>query len=123
MSIAAAHASAFYREIAITSVIWAIKDDGGYPAPLNADGKRSMPFWSSELRAVKVISEVAAYKNFEVVAIDWVIFCERWVPGLIRDGLLVGVNWSGKIASGYDIDPMELLQNVVFNASKNIIDE
>ena len=83
MSIAAAHASAFYREIAITSVIWTIKDGGGYPAPLNADGKRSMPFWSSELRAVKVVSEVAAYKNFEVVAIDWVIFCERWVPGLI----------------------------------------
>lgn len=27
------------------------------------------------------------------------------MPGLEQDGLLVGVNWSGKNATGYDLDP------------------
>jgi hypothetical protein len=44
--------------------------------------------------------------------IPWETFCAAWVPGLTRDGLLVGVNWSGKRATGYDMEPEELQRNV-----------
>jgi hypothetical protein len=71
-----------------------------------------MPFWSSRARVERVISSVPAYRAFEVVEISWEDFRVRWVPGLTRDGLLVGVNWSGSRATGYDIEPGELLANV-----------
>ncbi|MFC2974688.1 DUF2750 domain-containing protein [Azotobacter bryophylli] len=112
MSIAASHASEFYREVAESGRVWGIKDTGGFPAPINSDGSRAMPFWSSESRALKVIHGVPAYNSFVPVAIEWSIFCERWVPGLVRDGLLAGVNWSGLSAKGFDVSPTHLQRNV-----------
>lgn len=81
MGIAAVHASAFYREVANTGIVWGIKDEAGFPAPMGSDGVRAMPFWSSESRALRIIKNVPAYSGFTPVAIEWSIFCERWVPG------------------------------------------
>ena len=38
MSISAAHAAAFYSEVAEVLSVWTIRDAGGYPAPKNPDG-------------------------------------------------------------------------------------
>ena len=46
------------------------------------------------------------------VEIEWTTFCERWVPGLEKDGLLVGVNWSGDRATGFDVKPRDVVANV-----------
>ncbi|RPH67238.1 MAG: hypothetical protein EHM78_21965 [Myxococcaceae bacterium] len=37
-----------------------------------------------------------------------------WLPGLERDGRLVGVNWSGNTASGYDVTPSEVRARVEY---------
>jgi hypothetical protein len=71
-----------------------------------------MPFWSSLARAKKIIATVPAYASFEVVELSLEEFIENWIPGLERDGLLVGVNWSGVRALGYDIEPGQLLRAV-----------
>jgi len=71
-----------------------------------------MPFWSSSSRAGKVIANVVAYAGFEPVAIGWDEFRDNWLTGLARDGLLVGINWSGKKATGYDLEPHEVKTNV-----------
>jgi hypothetical protein len=34
----------------------------------------------------------------------WEEFRDEWLPELEEDGVLVGVNWSGKKAAGYDLD-------------------
>jgi hypothetical protein len=112
MSAAAMHAQAFYREVAASRVLWGIRDSEGFPAPAGGDGQRAMPFWSSERRARTVIRAVDAYGAFVPVRIDWESFCSRWLPGLIRDDLRVGVNWSGPRATGYDVDPKDLKANV-----------
>lgn len=112
MSISPTQAAAFYREVAESGVVWGIKDAGGFPAPISTGQTRAMPFWSSESRALAVIRGVPAYAGFKPVPIQWPAFCERWVPGLIGDGLLAGVNWSGSTASGFDIEPSELRRNV-----------
>ncbi|WP_081054748.1 DUF2750 domain-containing protein [Burkholderia vietnamiensis] len=112
MSTAASQATAFYREIADSGVIWSVRDDNGFPAPLTCTGRRAMPFWSSEARALVVIQGVAAYYGFRAVAISWNEFRERWVPGLTRDELLAGINWSGPRATGFDILPSDLERNV-----------
>lgn len=66
----------------------------------------------SRERAERVIQTVSAYAAFEVVEMEWTAFCERWMPGLESGGLLVGVNWSGDRATGYDLKPRDVLANV-----------
>ena len=112
MSTSAIQLAAFCKEVAQTRTVWAVKDENGFPAPVGTDGKRTMPFWSSEFRALNLISIAPQFTGFKPVAIDWDIFCERWLPGLERDDLLVGVNWVGVLASGFDLLPSELKANV-----------
>jgi hypothetical protein len=112
MTQSGSQAWAFYREVAACKMLWTVEDDVGYPAPKTAEGRRAQPFWSSQSRAAKVVAEVPAYAAFSPAAIPWDKFCETWVPGLTQDGLLVGVNWSGPRAIGFDMEPEELMRNV-----------
>ena len=108
MSLASAHAAKFFEEIVATGYVWTIRDETGFPTSTNASGETSMPFWSSESRAEKIIAGVAAYNGFvpEKLAID--VFGSRWLTGLERDGLQVGINWSGGRATGYDMRPSDV---------------
>ena len=36
----------------------------------------------------------------------------RWLPGIERDGLIAGLNWSGPRATGYDLTPGELREKL-----------
>ena len=112
MTQSAAQAAAFYRDVAKSRVLWTLEDDEGYPAPLNQEGKRSMPFWSSLARVEKIIKEVPAYAGFRPAQFSWDEFVNRWVPELAAAGELVGVNWSGKLATGYDAEPEAVVRNV-----------
>ena len=112
MSQSASQASSFYKEVADTKKVWTLRDYGGFPAPMNSEGKRSQPFWSSLSRVQKIINDVSAYSSFEPVEISWEDFSKKWVPGLSHEGVLVGVNWSGSRATGYDIEPETIRENV-----------
>lgn len=112
MSVSAAHADAFYKEALSGEAVWTLRDDNGFPAPENPDGRRAMPFWSIESRAANVMSNVEAYSDFAVVRIPLVEWRSRWLPGLERDGLLVGLNWSGTRATGYDLAPGDVEANL-----------
>jgi hypothetical protein len=112
MSQAASQAAAFYREVANNRKVWTIRDAGGYPAPKGASGKRAHPFWSSRSRVETIIKNVPAYAGFTPDEISWGDFCSAWAPGMTKDGLLVGVNWSGKRATGYDLEPGDVVRNV-----------
>lgn len=106
MSHSAMHADSFYKEVAKNLKVWSIRDENGIPAPVGDGGKRAMPFWSSQSRAEKVIITAKAYSRFEIFELDWVVFRDRWLSGLAKDGLNVGVNWSGEKAVGYDVNPI-----------------
>ena len=112
MSQAGSQAWAFYRDVAKQRKVWTIRDDAGFPTSTTRDGKTAMPFWSSLSRVKKIISTVPAYAGFKPYELSWDDFCKAWVPGLTKDGLLVGVNWSGKKAIGYDMEPKRLQDNV-----------
>jgi hypothetical protein len=109
MSQSASQAAAFFVEVTRTGHLWTVRDDGGYPAPMDADGRRSAPFWSSEARVRRVIANVPAYAGFVPDELDLTGWRDRWLPGLRRDGLLVGLNWTGPRATGYDFTPDEVL--------------
>ena len=112
MSQAASQAMAFYRQVAKEKRLWTVRDAGGFPAPMTASGQRAQPFWSSLSRVEKIIKTVPAYREFEPYEISWDDFCKKWVPGLSKDGQLVGVNWSGRRAVGYDLEPERLKLSV-----------
>jgi len=61
-----------------------------------------------------VVATVAAYQGFEPYDIDWADSNEKWMPGLQRDGILVGVKWSGPAAQGYDLEPESVRTNVEY---------
>lgn len=105
MNQSASQASAFYRDVAKHERVWTIRDAGGIPAPVGDRDLRVMPFWSSLQRVNRVVSQAPAYSAFAPVELSWVEFRDRWLPGLARDGLLVGINWSGPRARGYDVEP------------------
>ena len=59
-----------------------------------------------------MIKTVPAYSGFEPFEISWPDFKDSWLPGLQKDGLLVGMNWSGSRLLGYDLKPAEALENI-----------
>jgi Protein of unknown function (DUF2750) len=113
MSQAGSQAWAFYREVAKTRVLWTVKDEDGFPAPLTSEGKRSQPFWSSRSRVERIIASVPAYAGFTPHELSWSEFESEWVPELTRDGTLVGLNWSGPRASGFDIEAERVRRSVL----------
>ncbi|GAA1258622.1 DUF2750 domain-containing protein [Oryzihumus leptocrescens] len=113
MSTAAAHANAFYEEIRTDGLVFTVKDEGGFPAPRNGDGVRAMPFWSKRSRAQAIVDTVPAYSDFQVVELQLDDWTANWLPGLERDGLRLGLNWSGPRATGYDVSVSDFTRNLV----------
>lgn len=112
MGQSASQAHAFYRDVAKNRVVWTIKDSAGFPAPLTSSGSRSQPFWSSKSRIARVRKVAPAYADFEPVEFSWQEFRDRLLPELEKDGLLVGVNWSGKNVTGYDLEPARVREAI-----------
>lgn len=112
MSTSAAQAAAFYDEALREGSVWTIRDSAGYPAPLNPDGERVQPFWSRRSRAERIVAEVPAYAGFVVEELPLERFRERWLTGLERDGIRVGLNWSGTRATGYDVAAADVERNL-----------
>src|SRR5437868_4516424 len=112
MSFSAAHADSFYREVLREGQVWAIKDDNGFPAPSRRDGQRAMPFWSLRSRAESIIDRVEAYARFVPEAITLNVWRERWLVGLAKDGIQVGLNWSGSDATGFDLAAADVARNL-----------
>lgn len=112
MGQSASQAAAFYKDVGKNLKLWTCKDEGGTPAPLTSSGKRAMPFWSSLSRVQKIIKSVPAYSVFEPLELSWKEFVDEWAQDLAQSDLLIGLNWSGKNATGYDLEPQDVIANV-----------
>ena len=83
----------FYREVAASGQLFTILDDQGIPTPKGAEDEQVMPFWSSESKATDFILQNEGYRGFKALSVEWDLFTEKWVPGIAKDDLLVGLNW------------------------------
>jgi hypothetical protein len=108
MSLSGAHRAAFRREAPQEGRVFSIRDEGGYPITRDDDGYRALPFWSKSSRAQRVIGQVPAFAGFDVVDIPLDDWLDRWLPGLEREGVLVGLNWAGPRATGYDLPALSV---------------
>lgn len=114
MSQAASQSAAFFRDVVKTQSVWTVKDDGGFPAPRASSGQRAQPFWSSRSRVSKIIASVPDYANLQPIEITLEDFCKEWLPRLESENILVGVNWSGAQAVGYDLSVSQVQQRIEF---------
>lgn len=119
MSISSIHAHKFYEEVVKKQVVFTLRDKNGYVVPQNLEGKRSMPFWSLRKRVEKIIGTVPAYKNFKIKKFTVKEF-KQWCASLRKDKQLVGLNWSGKKATGYDIEPDVVLKAIDLRTKNKI---
>ena len=112
MSQAGSQAWAFYRDVAKNRVLWTVENEEGIPMTEIPDGRYAIPFWSSLSRVRKIAKMVSGYANYEPCEVSWDSFCSDWVPSLTRDGILVGLNWSGKKAIGYDGEAQGVMEAI-----------
>jgi hypothetical protein len=60
----------------------------------------------------RIIKNVPAYDGFEPEEIPLNDFLDTWLGELESDGLLIGLNWSGPRATGYDLEPQAVKEAV-----------
>ena len=104
------HHSAFFNEVLATGFVYAILEDGGIPTPENLKRERYLPFWSSVERVQEIVELYERTDSMQPIRIPLASFKSEWLPGMARDGLLVGINWVGRPAKGTDLDTSEILQ-------------
>ncbi|WP_446218142.1 DUF2750 domain-containing protein [Micromonospora sp. IBHARD004] len=109
MSIAGAHAAAFRREVSADRQVWTLLEDDSYIAPHKPDGTRAMPFWSKGSRAKLVVDQVAAHRGLTIASFALEPWLTELLPWLAEQSVLVGVNWSGGRAVGYDVPATDVL--------------
>lgn len=113
--------SGFAKDVARTRKVWSIRDAGGFPAPMGPSGRRSMPFWSSAARAKRLIAAASEFTGFQPVEISWEEFRDKWLVRLEKEGWLVGVNWSGARAIGFDLEPNVVKARVESEISGKVV--
>jgi hypothetical protein len=121
VSQSASQAHAFYRDVAKSRTMWTVRKGDIFASVQKPNGTTAVPFWSTLSRVQKIIKTVPVYSGGEPVEVPWDEFLSKWIPDLRKNQWLIGVNWSGKHATGYDLEPDWVLTcvNAVEHESSN----
>lgn len=106
MSQSASQAAAFFREVARHRVVWFVRDDQGSPAPRNADGRRTLPYWSSEARGRRAADVWGHGLRAASMPLD--TWRREELARLADEEHLVGVNWTGPRLVGWEFTVAEV---------------
>jgi hypothetical protein len=120
MSQSGSQAAAFFREITRNRIVWCVRDDLGSPAPITSSGKRAVPYWSTLARARRAAETWGQGLRAESLSLD--TWRERELPQVARDGLLVGINWTGRRLAGWDFTVEEALNRLAIAESEPLGD-
>ncbi|MGW7718596.1 DUF2750 domain-containing protein [Streptomyces chartreusis] len=110
MSQSGSQAAAFFRDVHQSRVVWLVRDDDGSPTRLSEDGTRSLPFWSTSARAQRAAKIWGHGLRVESMPLD--TWCECVLPDAGRDGLVIGINWSGQRLVGWSITSVQVLNRL-----------
>ncbi|MGE0608797.1 MAG: DUF2750 domain-containing protein [Pirellulales bacterium] len=105
-------AAEFYREVAQTGRLWCCRAADGTPHCVATRGGRAQPFWSNLPRVNQIIRRVPAYASCLPQELTWDDFLAQRVPQLMAQGIKVGLNWAGKRAVGFELEPQDLVAQV-----------
>ncbi|WP_144391615.1 DUF2750 domain-containing protein [Pleionea sediminis] len=94
-----------------SGLVWALvtseEEDGEFALCESEDKDNTdvMPFFSAQDFAQAVCH--GEWANYQPRAIELDDFIDNWLPGMQKDGLLVGVNWTEDL-EGLEQEPLEL---------------
>jgi hypothetical protein len=111
MSAAAIQASKFYEQVVSDDKVFTFDDGSGYLV-FRVDGADVVPFWSSRTRLEKIRKTHPKYSKQKIAEEPFPIFVSDTLPFLEKEGIRVGVNWSGQRLTGFDITVADLRRNL-----------
>jgi len=106
----------FLEDAVDSGIIWSIvtsDDDDGEFALCDSEEKPGtdvMPFFSQEAYAEAVCD--GEWAGYAVRPIELDDFIDNWLPGMQKDGLLVGVNWNQAL-EGLEVEPLDLSHDLL----------
>ena len=109
--VAGAHAHKFFKEVASTNSVWTL-GHGESPVFIESSGTRVQPLWSSRKRVEKIVATAKGYEKCTILGMDWSQFESMWIEHLSKEGVLLGINWSGPNANGYEMLPRLVAESV-----------
>lgn len=112
----------FAGEVALAGVVFTVRDAGGVPAALAPGGRHSIPFWSSRARVERIILKDPGFAGFSVTELPWAEFRDAWLSRCERKDWLVGLNWAGERALGFDAEPGDVRAAIVVALAGNGMD-
>lgn len=96
----------FVRRVRSTGTLWGLRDHEGWAiCPSNEQECDLYVFWSDEAYARQHCKD--EWSSYEPVSITLDSFLENWIPGMERDGFLIGVQFNSDLA-GLEVNPSSL---------------
>lgn len=109
----------FVERLIANECVWYLKGDTGVAASTSnyddeaEDGPEQettvLMFWSDRAYATRV--KTNGFEDYLEESMELFNFLYRWLPGMTRDGVLAGTNWSGDLI-GVEKDPFELREEI-----------
>ena len=111
----------FIERAIAAETVWALKGDSGFAfcESNEAGGKDVIVFWSD--RAYAERARKSEFAEYEPHALSLFDFLFRWLPGMSRDGVLAGTNWTGALI-GIESDPKELQDQITDRMPKAMLE-
>ena len=91
---------------------WSAPEAGRLPGPVERWRTACAPVLVASEQCRSCRERAPAYTGFTPTQMPLETFRSRWLPGMARDGLHVGLKWSGDRATGFDLDPTNVEANL-----------
>ena len=97
----------FLERVRASGQVWGLRSaDGWAVCPSNAEKDMDvLVFWSDKAYAARHVRD--EWAEYVPTAISLDDFLGKWLPGMARDGVLVGTNWDANLF-GAESAPVEL---------------
>lgn len=106
-------ANAFYRDVIASGEVFLVEHETrGSVTWRLAGSQHARPVWSSRRRAVRMLEGPLAKPGLVIVRHSWDEFRDSIAPAIEREGILVGLNWAGRKARGYNIPPSDVVARI-----------
>lgn len=110
---ASEQANAFCREVLVSGEVFMIEHETEGVLTFHLAGdQHARPVWSSRSRLVRMLEGPLAGPGRVIVRHAWREFVHHVLPRAERDGVLIGLNWAGPRARGYNLTPAGVLERV-----------
>lgn len=100
----------FVARVRESGELWGLEDAEGWAiCPSNEYDCEVYVFWSDEADAKQHCKD--EWSGYKPASIELDAFLENWLPGMDRDGYLVGVQFNADMA-GLEVEPGELAEKL-----------